>query len=424
MGKRNCFALGGIALVLSLILGCAGLSKYGKLEKSARQQYQRGNYDKAVSECAASLKIKPAYDKAQMLMKDAFRIAVGAHEAKIKELTASSAKFRWDDVAGEYDALISINQEVKGLPTLVDKRTKQEIKFEIADYAQALAEAKTNAAETHYQEGLRLSQSEGVDIQKQAAKEFKAAESFMPGYKDAGDRYEQSRKSGIKRIAIIPFEDKTGKGGKYGAVSETILDEIVSDVMNDPSAMEFLEIITRDQLEQVMREQQLGLTGIIDDQTAVAVGKVLGVHEILSGKITQIMHTPERTIDETYTETANVVVRTEKYVDDKGKTKERDVRGDVSAKVTRYTRTTDAKINGSYRFIEVKTAKLKKSEAFTGQADFKAQWAVFAGDKRALSKATLSLGSEQPAPAEDEMVERARRNLSASLANTLKAYAR
>ena len=53
-----------IALILSLTYGCATFMEYGKLEKNARQNYQRGNYDLAVSDCAAALKLNPDYAKA------------------------------------------------------------------------------------------------------------------------------------------------------------------------------------------------------------------------------------------------------------------------------------------------------------------------------------------------------------------------
>jgi len=229
-------------MILTLIYGCATLMQYGKLEGNARRNYQSGNYDMAVYDCAASLKLKPGYGKAQALIKNAFRMAVDAHESRINELKSGSAKFRWDDVVSEYEALNKLNGAIKSLPPLVDKKTKETIKLETTDYTQDMSAAKTNAAEAHYQEGIFLSQNE--NSQKQAAKEFKECERFCPGYKDASDLYEKARQSGIKRIAIIPFDDKTGKEGKYGSLSDIIVDDVVSDIMRDSASMEFLEIIS------------------------------------------------------------------------------------------------------------------------------------------------------------------------------------
>lgn len=398
---------------LLLHMGCASLTQYGKLEKNARRNYLGQNYDAAVFNCAASLKLNPNYDKAQALIKDAFNAAVRAHTNKINQLIPSSAKFKWNEIVTELEALIKLNETIKGLPTLTDKKTKRIIRFKTTDYSDMLQKSKVKAAEVHYQEGLRLSTLDGVDLQKQAAKEFKAANHYQPGYKDATGRYQTTRQAGVKRMAIIPFEDKSGKNGRYGAISEAVVDKVVSAVTNDPNATEFLEIISRDRLEQVMQEQALGLTGVIDQQTAVELGMVLGVHEIVTGKITQVIYTPERTVDESFQEERELFA---------GKNQKRR----VSAVVTVYTRTSSASITGSYQVIDIKTARLKKSDSFVEKEDFSTKWAQYSGDKEALGRSNRNLvaRSEELAPVEEEMVSRAANNLAMSLAQSFKQYAR
>ena len=432
--RMNKMMLGAICSVFALLLlaGCAALSQYGSLERDARQHYQRGNYDQAVFKCAASLRIKPEYDKAQTLIQDAFRAAVNGHRDRIQELEFSEAKFKWDQVVSEYEALIKLNQTIKNLPTLVNKKTKRLIRFELSDYTQVLAEAKISAAEAHYQEGLQLSQKRGVDFKKQAAKEFKAVQQFCLDYKDSASRYQTCRQAGIKRVAIIPFEDKSGKRGRYGAVSEMITDQIISQVMSDPSAMEFLELVSRDQLEQVIREQQLGLSDLVDEQTAVQMGRILGVHEIVTGKITQIIYVPERITEKTEKQKGGpwrklgvAIAELTSKEDYKVKEEIRKELEKKTATVTFYTKTTSTSVEGSYRIIDAKTAKLQKSESFVGKADFEYEWATFTGDEECLwGKAeTLVKKSEKAAPAEEQMVNRAVHNLSALLARSLKEYA-
>jgi len=346
------------------------------------------------------------------------------HQDMIQQLESSGGKFKWDRIASEYEALVKLNQTIKSLPTLVDKKTRRLIRFELGDYAEALAETKTNAAEAHYQEGLRLSQKKGVDFQKQAAKEFKAAQQFRPDYKDSASRYQTCRQAGIKRVAIIPFEDKSGKRGRYGAVSEMITDQIISQVMSDPSAMEFLELVSRDQLEHIMREQQLEMSDLVDEQTAVRLGRLMGVHKILTGKITQIITVPARTVKKPEKQKARVVVKTEKYTDSKGKKKKRYIWGDVEATVTFYTRTAGASIVGSYKIIDVETARIERSESFTGESKFKYEWATYSGDERALDRKASELvkKGERPAPTAEQLVNQAAENLSTSLAKSLKEY--
>jgi len=417
-----------IICALPFFIGCG--AKFKDLEKQARLDYSGNRYDRALTNCVMALKINPNYDKAQELVPVVFKAAVDEHEEKIKALGLSQAQFKWDSIVREYETLIQNNKQVKTLPPLVVKKTGGRITFDVKDYTQQLAEAKNNAADQHYQAGILISQDKGIERQKQAAKEFKLAGKFVPGYKDAASRYEEARRAGIKRMAIMPFEDKSGKLGKYGALTETVTDQIISSVMSDPNAMEFLELVSRDQLEQVVREQRLAMTGILDEQTAAKVGQLLGVHEMLIGQVTQILGVPERTTSRK--EVQNKTVReqrgTEKYTDKKGNVKERAkfVNVPIAVTVTYYTRTASASIVGSYKIIDAQTAKINKSDSFKIKHDFKAEWATFTGDKRALDRNAQSLTSrtEEIAPTEENMVLEAANKLSNSLASALKAYAR
>lgn len=413
-----------LCLVLCLV-GCAGWKKYGKLEKSARESYVRGDYDQAVYTCTQALRINPDYDKAKVLIQDAFTAARADHEGRVGDLKSSSEKFNWDLIVDHYEKLIDLNENMRTLPRIMDKDSKQQIVFDLKDYGSALAEAREAAAEDHYDLGLRLSLDENADGQKHAAKEFKAAESFVPGYKDAESRYSDCRRAAIKRVAVFLFENKTGER-RYDTLCETITDNIISNVMHDQSVMEFLEIVSREQLGEIIDEQKLGVTGVIDQETAVELGKVLGVQEIAVGQVTQVIHRPERVDRKTERETRRAVVRTETYVDGKGKKRERDVYGDVHADVTYYTKTAGASVSGSYKIIEVKTARIKSSESITGTYEFEHAYARYSGDKRALSGDALVLISENEGivPTREEMIVLAGQDLSDSLAGSLKAYAR
>ncbi|MEE9166520.1 MAG: CsgG/HfaB family protein [Candidatus Neomarinimicrobiota bacterium] len=415
---------GALAVLLIFMIGCAGFTQHGRLESSAREAYAGGDYDTAVFECTRSLKLNPDYEKAQILIGNAFRAATQAHAARLAGLEASSSKSRWDGIVQEYEALVKINQAVRELPTLKVKETGEVIEFETSDYTQHLVEAKTNAAEAHYQEGLSLLEREGVDEQRGAALEFRLATSFIEDYKDAAELYEKARQAGVKRMAIVPFEDRSGKEGRYGDLPGLVVDEIVTEFMNDPSSMEFLELVSREELENVMEEHRLTLAGIVDEESAVQLGKILGIHEILTGRITQVIYTPTTTLEKNVEREARIVVGKEKYKDSKGNIRTKEVYEKVSAVATIYTRTAAAKITGSFRIIDVETARLKKGESFEGISSFEYRWATFKGDRRALDFGTMVLlrRNEKSAPVEGEMVNRATKDLSNSLSRTLKRY--
>lgn len=412
-------------LVLSL-LGCTFFSEFAKLERNARDAYERADYDTAVFMLAKSLQISQDYEKSQILMADAFLMANRIHTDKIAEINKSNHEFKYDNLVREYQSLINLHDAVKILPPVRHPKTGALLDLVIIDYSAKLEKSKQMAAESHYAAGNTLAASPDLDQQKAAAKQFKKALSFVSDFKDAEDRYQSSRKAGVKRIAVFPFEDLSGKKSIYGAVQELVVDQMVTSVMKDASATEFLELISRDQLDRVVAEQKLGLSGMVNEATAMEVGALLGVHEILTGKITQIIHTPARTVNREYKETKKVVVKTEKYKDKEGKSKTRNIYGDVEARVKHYTRTTKAVIKGSYRIVDVRTAKVIKSEAFEGKSAFSAEWVIAKGDERALKSSTKRMAKkgETMAPVAEEMVSRAATDLANSLSNSLKIYAR
>lgn len=433
MKNLRCLSITILTLmyVFLFLTGCA--SKHGKLMKSAQTNYQAKQYEAALRDTVEALKLKPNYDKAQDVVTTFFNAAVEVRETEIEILEATPDPFKWDGIVAEYNGLIELNNLVKSLPStaLVHKKTKQPIIFNTKDYTTQLSKASEKAAEVHYQEGVHIAaSSDDVDTQKRAAKEFKKAEEFVPGYKDASDRYERSRRAGVKKMAILPFEDRSGKAQFYGMLLESIADQIIDSLLNDPSATEFLELISRDQLERNMREQRLDLTEIVDEQTAANLGEILGVHEIVIGEITKILYVPERTKGNTVTRTGTVRVEsgTETYTDKEGKIKTRKTYADekVSARFTHYTKESSASIIGSYQIIDVQTAGVRDSGDFDEKSEFKTEWGEFAGNEKALKKSDKELCKveETFAPIEDEMISDVANMLSNQLAEYFREYAR
>jgi TolB-like protein len=85
----------------------------------------------------------------------------------------------------------------------------------------------------------------------------------------------------LKRIAVIPFAGPRGGTSYSGAV---LSERLVSRLL----ARGGIEVVERPLLESVLREQKLGLFGIMDPRTAQALGRVLGVDAILSGTAVEL----------------------------------------------------------------------------------------------------------------------------------------
>jgi curli biogenesis system outer membrane secretion channel CsgG len=83
-----------------------------------------------------------------------------------------------------------------------------------------------------------------------------------------------------KRIAVINFEDKAGYGHDIGS---GIADMLVTSLVESDKFM----VIERAELEEVMKEQALGMTGAVTQESAAKVGQLLGVETIVTGSISE-----------------------------------------------------------------------------------------------------------------------------------------
>jgi len=421
MKNLNKTTLIGLFVISMLMIGCEA----AQFTSKGNACYSSGNYIDAVNNAVFALRVKPKHKNATALINKAYPEAIKKTDDAINDEKTTLAHAKdartiepAEKIVTDYKNLVTMIDNVKSLPSSITG------KFEIKNYKPAYEDAKTAAAEAHYLEGDRLVALGGQDNSKNAAKHYKKCADFVPDYKDASTKYETARVGGVKRIAILAFDNKSGKT-QFGPVGETVTDLIISKVMNTDGATEFLEIITRDQLDKVLQEQKLNVSGIVDESTAASVGQILGVHEILTGQITQLMTYRPAVIIKNYQDKRDIVLKQEKYMDN-GQEKVRDIHGTVTADIVEHDKETSSKITGSYKIIDVKTGKLKKADTFTEEFKFTCQWATHQGDDRAMSSSTKKLvgQSEKVAPSDEEMVSNVIDKLANSLSIKIIGYAK
>jgi len=83
------------------------------------------------------------------------------------------------------------------------------------------------------------------------------------------------------RIAVISFENKAGWGGYR--LGDQAADMLVTQLVKTKA----FRVMERDQLDAVLKEQNLGASGRVDTSTAAKMGKILGVKYIIIGAVTQ-----------------------------------------------------------------------------------------------------------------------------------------
>jgi len=98
------------------------------------------------------------------------------------------------------------------------------------------------------------------------------------GFEFFGSSFNQSN---VQKIAVIEFADLEGNVTQLGRF---IAEELITRIFTSGK----FEVVERNLLQKVLEEQQLGMTGYIDQQTAISLGQILGVEAIITGSLTDL----------------------------------------------------------------------------------------------------------------------------------------
>jgi curli biogenesis system outer membrane secretion channel CsgG len=85
------------------------------------------------------------------------------------------------------------------------------------------------------------------------------------------------------RIAVIEFKNKADNQWWYHGGAEAVQDVFVTELVKSGK----FRVVEREQLQALMQEKNLTLSGDLDPSTAVKVGKLLGVNYLLTGSVTE-----------------------------------------------------------------------------------------------------------------------------------------
>ena len=90
-------------------------------------------------------------------------------------------------------------------------------------------------------------------------------------------------KSTKPRIAVIEFKNKADNQWWYHGGAEAMQDVFVTELFKSGR----FRVVEREQLQALMAEKNLSLSGDVDAATAVKIGKILGVNYLLTGSVTE-----------------------------------------------------------------------------------------------------------------------------------------
>jgi len=112
---------------------------------------------------------------------------------------------------------------------------------------------------------------------------------------------------GVKRVAVLDFGEENNNYyyDRYDGRGKKTTDQLIQAWMQDQRGVEqvnaglfkleegetfqkgvktsIFSFVERTEMERILKEQQLGMSGVIDDSQAATVGKILGIDAIISG---------------------------------------------------------------------------------------------------------------------------------------------
>lgn len=110
--------------------------------------------------------------------------------------------------------------------------------------------------------------------------------------------------SDVPTVAVMDFSSfMMGEGGAAVNLGKAVSAMLVTEF----SGREGMRVVERAQLNDLLREQDLNLSGRINEADAIEVGKMLGVQYILHGQVTSIVDNLRMDIRAVDVETSEVV---------------------------------------------------------------------------------------------------------------------
>jgi len=85
------------------------------------------------------------------------------------------------------------------------------------------------------------------------------------------------------RIAVLEFKNKADNQWWYHGGAQAAQDVFVTELFKSGK----FRVVDREQLDAIMQEKGLTLSGDIDPKTAMKIGKLLGVNYLLTGAVTE-----------------------------------------------------------------------------------------------------------------------------------------
>ena len=331
----------------SLLNDFAKQKNFGSNKDAVYAYYKAVDYKNKIQNSGVTLQIAEFYEQDYTTCKNAYLTQL------YEEGTTLLEAQKFADAEKKFAEIKKIDPEFKDAEELGD----------IAYLEPLYNQAKSEMELKHYRAAHDLF---AKVIQKRAV------------FKDAALLKKSCLSIGTYTIAILPFENATSTTGLDARAAAYTLEALTK--INDP----FLRIVDREHTEAILQEQKLQLSGIVDQNTAVVVGELVGAQALLTGTVLNYsesrgtMRSKQR---DAYVEYKEKVLNKEDgkyYMQSKYR----------PTTYTEYYNTNSTNVSFQYKLISLKTGEIIKTEIIDKEINDEVLFGRFDGDFNRLFPAS------------------------------------
>lgn len=252
-------------------------------------------------------------------------------------------------------------------------------------FANDLNRTNQHIAEAYYQWAYNYEIEENF---REATETYEKVIQIIPDYRDVAPRRDQVYEKALRRIAILPFRNTTPFGAQY---SNLLTEELINNCIK--ARLKYAVFMTRVNLDQILEEYKLAMSGVVDVTKASEIGKLEGIHYFITGNVTQISEQTsrpsfvEKTHEKRYTvkdSTGNNVTKTKTIY------------------YREYKSQRTVQIAASYQIVDVETGRYISGDNFKENIADEAKWVRYQGSIYDLPKDKQQLvdGNTEPKSAD------------------------
>ena len=334
---------------------------------SSKQQFEKGNYEKAVALSIKKLRKKPDNSKQKAILKAAYGYAVQVSEQKIKQQQQSTDRFKWDAVIAQYRKMQLLYTDLLQCPGCLAVVSPVDLQNE-------LNEALAAGAQVYVEEGQKALATKEKEGGRLAYRHFAQAKAYQNNYGNIDRMLNDARIQGTEVIGVsrIPVSSKGLE------LNTAFFLQQLTQAMNDLNY--FFAVFAP--VEQLVEQQQ------VPDQVVD-----LSFDDYYIGQ-TYVKEIRESLVRDS--------VKVGEVTDSLGK--KYAVYGEVKADLQRYEKTIESGGLLNIAIVDPNNQSILFQQKIPSTTVWENDWATYQGDKRALTKEELALTREKellPPPPQD-----------------------